>query len=337
MAATIIKLSEAYAHYGVRGGLGLGARFPSTARRRGRAWMDMEIGSWLSRRWDVLTQYWDEELRSATDTPELPNWALAGLEIMAAADEACVGVGFGRRSFVARLAQDHIAPRMRDASLGWLLDPNECCVLPKTRTPTVGCNVRSLSLHLALLPPQRIVQAQHLDPRDTTAQRTTMGVLLVPFPYEVLASDFSGTKVRGQLWGHLRLSHRWGRSPSPKALSNFVSELISECERQGRRVDVVVLPELALSDSQSRSMRRLASRRGVQLVIAGVHRRQRKRPSLNLATGWVRSAGRAPLEWTQAKHHRWRVEKWQVQNYGLQLSQQISWWEDIDVQRRSVV
>ena len=48
------------------------------------------------------------------------------------------------------------------SSLCLMVSPSEVCVLPKTRTAQVGCTLRTMSHHLALLPPQsRVVARWH--------------------------------------------------------------------------------------------------------------------------------------------------------------------------------
>ncbi len=62
-------------------------------------------------------------------------------------------------------------------------------VLPKARTAAVGCTMRSMSHHLALLPPRGVARAswtpslgEHLRPHDRQ-----MNLLLVPFPFSIPA------------------------------------------------------------------------------------------------------------------------------------------------------
>jgi hypothetical protein len=55
----------------------------------------------------------------------------------------------------------HFLPHL-PKSICWQVSPSFCCVQPKTNTPSVGCTLRSLSHHLALLPPEGIVETTWL-------------------------------------------------------------------------------------------------------------------------------------------------------------------------------
>lgn len=75
-------------------------------------------------------------------------------------------------------------------SICWRVPPSYCCVQPKTNTPSVGCTLRSLSHHLALLPPEGIVETSWLVAAPDQAPSDQFNVLLIPFPFQITASDF---------------------------------------------------------------------------------------------------------------------------------------------------
>lgn len=341
-AATLVSCSECYAHPSVRGGTGLGTNHSSSVRRHGRRWArdlnNPAARQWGQVEWDALVAAWDDDVGDAIDkNGRLRRWALAALRLLALSDEACAGVGFGSSSTVTKLAEV-FALRNDGCTLTWLVDPAECCVQPKGRTPPVGCNLRSLSLHLALLPSANKVRSAHLDPGPLPS-RKKLGVMLVPFPYSIPNSDFRHQAVHGQHWGHLRLRCSWTSRPGPKQMAEFVAALVIEARKHDRQTDIVVLPELALSSRQYAAVWARLRRMGVFMLISGVHRRTAS-GSRNVAMGSLTrpGAGRAgDLSWKQSKHHRWRVERWQVKNYGLPLDPKKSWWEDVEVHRRTVV
>jgi hypothetical protein len=74
-------------------------------------------------------------------------------------------------------------------------------VLPKVRTPSVGCTLRSLSHHLALTPAYGVARGRwtpdFVKPRAQGALMPDgqMNVLIVPYPYEVAAEAFCSSYV----------------------------------------------------------------------------------------------------------------------------------------------
>ena len=82
-------------------------------------------------------------------------------------------------------------------------------VLPKVRTPSIGCTLRSLSLHLAVTPGQGVARglwSPNFVPPAARGQLPggQMNVLLVPFPYVVEAEAFCASRLtdaRGLAFG----------------------------------------------------------------------------------------------------------------------------------------
>lgn len=340
VAATLVRFSECYAHPDVRGGIGLGKNHPRACERLGALWRQdpdsAPTEQWIRTQWSELRRNWNTPIQEYTDRDRLAPWSVAALRLMAVADEASSGIGFGGKSVFAQTAEV-IGYENFDQSLCWLVDQGECCVQPKGRTPQVGCNVRSLSLHLALLPSVNMVTTVHVNPVTTPRKAGRLGVLLVPFPYFVRDSEFQARAVRGQKWGRLGLRCSWGRRPSSGALSAFVAELIDQARAHKRKVDVLVFPELALSKAQHQAIWKTARAKGVGLFLAGVHSRG-DTGARNLAVGSLADRRQRDVaSWDQAKHHRWRIERNQIEAYGLKLNADRFWWEDIDVTARTVV
>lgn len=82
------------------------------------------------------------------------------------------------------------------ASLGRHIAPDVACILPKSLTPEIGCTLRSLTHHLALVPGNGAVRPQwYLNTwPDGWAERISNGhaltLLLVPFPFAIASTDF---------------------------------------------------------------------------------------------------------------------------------------------------
>lgn len=66
------------------------------------------------------------------------------------------------------------------------------CVRPKSRTPTVGCTLRSLSHNLALLPPRGQVRVRWVEPIVREVEATgdnSLSLLLMPLPLPFRVAD----------------------------------------------------------------------------------------------------------------------------------------------------
>ncbi|MBY0339187.1 MAG: hypothetical protein K2X11_21415 [Acetobacteraceae bacterium] len=141
-------------------------------------------------------------------------------------------------------------------------------VLPKSRTPAVGCTMRSLSHNLALLPPDGTVDFvwNNALPASSISD-ATLNLLLVPMPYWVEADCFAPASVApaegaatsglgrdAPLHRHFALKPRWlskasADTPSERdrdAVVTFLATLVAEARRMDKVVHGVVLPELAL-------------------------------------------------------------------------------------------
>jgi hypothetical protein len=331
------------------------------ARRFGRTWSELDAGdavavAALTKR---LTKLWGELLRAGHAAAacrmdaDLPAWCLAAMELMAIADEAAAGIGFDNSSGLAQTARgwhwdgplgaSSASPeerRRRTATLCVLVPPEECCVQPKARTPQVGCNLRSLSLHLALLPPIGHVTTRHLISPAPLAH-TKLNVLLVPYPYRI-ASDVFGESmaVPSEKWGRFTLRQSWLPESWPKRLAAFISELCGAAEAAGTPIHGVVLPELALaSDGLDAFASKLVGSCKLDFLIAGALSTG-KAGVRNIAKCFLFADGNVLTSWEQAKHHRWRLDEAQLKAYGLALRGRTVgvewWWEGIDVANREV-
>ena len=139
---------------------------------------------------------------------EAPSWWKPAVELLIISDEASANVGWvvSRRRpeswpelifnglFTEQMTSDSTSGETRVTPLKSLTGaaPDMLTVLPKARTASVGCTLRSLSCNLALLPPRGVAR-DNWSPylfRDTPSAHRHLNLLLVPFPYSVKATDF---------------------------------------------------------------------------------------------------------------------------------------------------
>jgi hypothetical protein len=212
-------------------------------------------------------------------------------------------------------------------SIAAMIDPDVACVLPKASTPDVGCTLRSLTHHLALLPGKGNVTVEwrfgyspkgrrnlHREVSNSVVHNGSFNLLLVPFPYTVHGTDFEVSRPADEdSDGYFRIRQGWlysktGKRISSKRISDFLADLMHSAAKQVGVVHGIILPELALELD-------LAEKVAAQLValfpqleiivcgtlqIAGTKIR-------NAATVFRSIDGVLSPKYTQSEHHRWRL------------------------------
>jgi hypothetical protein len=315
--------------------------------------------------WKQLLSFFDVELIDVCRNQEL---CQVLFRLFAIADEACVGVGwdvlpglnifadFARFSFIQNTVRPPKSLPHAPHSLCALISPQAAIVLPKTLTATVGCTVRSLSHHLALLPGITQVQPSWALASVRPAPESTepVNLLVVPFPYKIknesfyVSADPKPLHSSTQTAAYFGLDQQWLYDDSGTAitanqvLDELLLPLITEARKKTRHgVHGIVIPECALSEE-------LADALAIALVTADIHFFVTGILSKDVETGKPRNIaktyvidkanmGVVPLE--QSKHHRWRLNVAQNEQYALDFhskSHANKWWEDIDVSERKL-
>jgi hypothetical protein len=175
-------------------------------------------------------------------------------------------------------------------------------------------------------------------------------LLLLPWPLRVRESDFR------PLDGSVKRSSKEAAGffefvPSEKLDLDLVERLILVARDEVDSVDVVLLPECAVEETEVSALEALLDRYGVTTLVAGV--RQRSPEPGRLPGNWVHIGVNPKLEkgaplpnstgepWfhiRQNKHHRWMLDERQVLQYHLggALHPHIRWWEATEVPRRAI-
>lgn len=354
--------------------------------------------------WAALFEKFGKEpvFAKLSATSSSPEWWVLALRLMVTADEACEGVGFTRvshdhvpweelswfeRPYVNRMLEEYdkrIAaaetgdtsrePVHRALAYTSLSDARQdvACVLPKARTTAVGCTMRSLSHHLALLPAKGIARGRWYPAADlnATLDDVELNILLVPFPFSMTDNAFHGFLGRstiGSSFGFFELKQEWLGQPDTRSRSLFVDKLYSFIvdlatdaltTHQAATIDAIVFPELALSfDIFSPLKARLKQRfPELEIFISGLSDDGRGRQGNFVAVSAMpKGAFSSSLEienrirrsvvdddsirpTIREKHHRWKLDSHQLGEYGLSgvLSPKLDWWEDIDLLSRCV-
>jgi hypothetical protein len=372
VTATIAHLSGCYAEPGLVLSRTASERKKKQKRaefatRIGRVWSDSsnyELPE-IQKLWEVLIAHTDELLCVGAGKGNV--WKRAALQLLAIADEACAGVGYEpTKKSVNQTVSEFIWEQIRSFrpgkrcplelpnSLAHLVPADICCVLPKAMTPEVGCTLRSLSHHLALLPGLGVVRTEWYvgdSPgrigREAVTERKPiskpLNLLLVPFPFVVHASDFEEARApEPGVDGYFRLKQGWlkdgRRKLTPSQIATFVTSLIRSAQKDIDQVHGVIFPEAAFDERLASGVAKLLLRRlkKLEFVICGA-----------LTTDGSATRNEAIIfrlvqgdfiAFRQSKHHRWRLDGRQILQYHLggSLDPKVNWWEQIDVHNRTL-
>ncbi len=332
-----------------------------------------------------------------------PTWWLLALKLMVIADEACADVGYGTtRQFatghepleeptwiaqaalapfdsllrelaernIAKSGTGHLTFVPQESSICQQVDPDVACVQPKSRTPGVGCTLRTLSHNLALLPPRGTVRATWQRPPWplTHDDQAPLNLLLIPYPFHVSATAFradyrvsptDAKKERQTPWGWFDLKQQWllgdvqgeeaterERQRRVEALATFTIGLVAAAKRDVGSVHGVVFPEYSLDwDCYELLVERI---RGavpeIEFLVAGSSsncRREKGNMALSTAFEIDVASGetkRMAISTSRTKHHRWRLESTQVSGYALAsaLDPRAIWWERAPLLKREI-
>jgi hypothetical protein len=361
VVATLVEASGCYAEPRYSGRRGPGTLFGKKYLARVRA----GAARWRRdvRPPRVARDAWGELARSTAALsdrrPDAMRWKDAAMELLALADEACAGIGFtppaGSYAFADYAIEAHrqyLATGVSGlphipSSLCIMVPPSEACVLPKTRTAQVGCTLRTLSHNLALLPPRSRVVARWQTSLSSERQGGPLRLLLVPFPYRIAAEAFvAGKRLHDEsASAHFTLRQEWlrrmgARRTAVDELVAFVRSLMREARDAVGPVGGVVFPEGSLDERSARELSRRLAGAGLEFFIAGVTSPPEGPRGAPRNQAYASLYFRKDvLEWWQSKHHRWCLDRSQIERYGLEgrLSpRDWRWWEDIDISRREV-
>jgi hypothetical protein len=337
--------------------------------KEGALWAESPVGSLrVAQLWEDIEGASSEGVCSKSVKGR--KWKAAVLELLAISDEACCGAGYP--DTYSSLVQAVLGEQTRyyqtgkselqlPNSLAWQVSADVACVLPKAMTPDVGCTLRSLSHHLAMLPSRGLVKVvwrltdyagkpanSHPDYNGCTH---CFNLLLIPFPYVVHATDF----VQSRVYSHnervsdkdtnayFSVDQGWlryrAREITNLQFAKFIGDLIRAAERDARVIHGIVLPECALTRERAIDLAGRLSKEFPKLeyLITGTFHvdKQTRRNEAYV----FRLDGRGIVaHYGQSKHHRWKLNARQIGQYQLggALDPNKTWWEHIDVSDRTL-
>jgi len=322
----------------------------------------------LKKLWVTILKNFDSHLLDLKRNAKIPLWWKDAFALMAIADGAASRTGF-------EFSHDNKCdtwPQLAQAIIEWTTASNNNSqtnikyveslskanrsivnVLPKSKTASLGCTLRSLSHNLARLPGSGTIRAGWAwttnSAKENLIQKPIFNMLLIPYPYKIHSGNFQAVAVHdepGSRWGKFCLNVDPNEDDDIE-FSNFVSELILDAKKKVKEIHAIVLPELAVSRKTALRLKDICERDhpSVELLCAGVRedpRDDKKASPVNgafIATfGTTNDKREALHEIFHEKHHRWRLTEDQILNYNLSTSLDPSrlWWEDIRTGNRKI-
>lgn len=219
-------------------------------------------------------------------------------------------------------------------------------VLPKIHTPQAGLTIRSLSHHLALYTGSEVealwcpsYPPSVALPSLAKPQPETFNLLVVPHPFTVAAAQFGAVEFPDDPDAkYFSFNHRRG-----KLTRSALGRLIAEAADRVGRISGLILPEAAISNSESKSLLGASTGTlpgGLDFLVCGVTTKPSARKGVwGKNQALVRmNDGENVREYRQDKHHRWRLTGDQLRMYHITspLHPEHNWWESIQLPLRKL-
>ncbi|MGY4769740.1 hypothetical protein ACXC9Q_22705 [Kribbella sp. CWNU-51] len=324
------------------------------AGREWSAWVEDPRGSlpsMVAEEWAIALKHADLPL---ADLAAGHDWRAcqALLSLHAMADEACAGLGSATERAEGPGARYRARARELLATTGSLARtaPRRVRVLPKVRTPPSG---RTAFSRYVCVRGAGLEASWHKTPSrhlGTDPRAEHVNLLLLPWPLRIRASDFravegSVQRLERDPFGFFEFA------PAERLDLDLVDRVLTAALEEVDDVDVVVLPEAAIDETEIEDLEAVLSRHGVTYLTAGIRQRSPGLgrlprngvhigvdPRLRKGAGAPDGPDRQWFHIRQNKHHRWSLDENQIYQYHLAgaLHPQVQWLEAMDVPPRAL-
>lgn len=261
--------------------------------------------------------------------------ALVG--IVASADQASHSFGFTTCKKMSPTLAERASGNLSRNTLCEAIDTSRLRVMPKAHDPVSGMTLRSLTHNLALWD-RTEVEPSWNNLFITGFQEEGINLLLFPWPLSIMPKAFYEAPERKEL----RYPKRVGLFEYDVQFSDAdvdrIIEIVKEAQSRLGKIHGIIFPEVSMSLNDFRKMQeRVQSAFDIPLFIAGLGYRNSDKMNTN-EVAISTDAGEDPIQ--QSKHHRWRLDKDQADNYGIGHCLPINedraaWWEAIHIEDRA--
>jgi hypothetical protein len=264
------------------------------------------------------------------------------LKLHTTCDEAGAGLGIPGGLDLATYSQEATRLLIEVGSLSHF-PPHRVRVLPKRQTPQSGIELSSLSHHLAAVHTETHVKYTLLPIPEIGRKR--LGLLLIPWPYDLSAEAFSIHKTHALPHMPTEYSGFFKFAPVEEPPIEKFIELVKKARRISDGADMVVLPEAALTEAQLHQLETALdddadlNDEEEPVIVAGLRSDMSSGNfgSNHVVFSYLNTFGDRERIF-QSKHHRWVLDESQILGYDLgeQLNPAKRWWEAIEIPERSL-
>jgi len=294
------------------------------------------------------------------------------LTLHAIADEACAGWGIStidKIGFISK-AQKEAHKLLEEGGTLATIDISRARILPKRHTPNVGITLRSFSSHLGYHKSSIDVNWIHEKENllsEQIKEHKSFSVMLMPWPLQVKMQDFKKVKVNSididqNNYGFFAYDPDSDSNLKKQRPDNirYLERYIKNAQDEAGSVDMIVFPESSLNFNEVKVLEKTLIKHNISLYVCGVRdvtqneinssgklksnmvyfnslTEQNTQP--NKSKRYIFDADNSEIsKYTQKKHHRWKLTRSQIVQYGLGrvLKPSINWWEAISIPQRRV-
>ena len=267
------------------------------------------------------------------------------VQLCAVADEACAGVGYpfleDGGDFFDFMASNQLLPDLEAGStLCRDVHPSKLRVLPKCHTPQTGITLDSLFHNLTLWSALDVQPSWYTLLHSGLADiEHRLNLLLLPWPEKVSPMQFEAASPRSGELANMPASFgffSYTKRSDPEGLRHRLNEVYKRALELAGRIELVVLPELALDLAEYEAARSWAQDKNLLLLCGVGEPSVGATPGKNYVALEVLLSRQHSVQVFQHKHHRWQLDKRQIVQYGLggQLDPAGRWWEHTSAQAR---
>ena len=292
---------------------------------------------------------------------QVKDLATSLLCLMAAADEACVGLGVeitGDMDLFQRHAFRLLGPGadMRQSSLCRTIQPSKMRVLPKLRTPQQGLTLRSLTFHLGFYrgsvnaiwhrAPLTVQDASAISPQK---DYRSVNLLVVPWPCEITPRQFESCHADKLP----RTVDHFQYNPPSRAEARYngkltwldvLIKLYQTARSEVGAIHGVVMPEGALTTDEFELLADYLNANRCGLVAGTVKSDDNGvRPKNQVSFSFPFAGDKYRVKMEQSKHHGWCLDASQLKTYGIgsrfprnSYENESRWWEGIELSPRAL-